>query len=123
MERDVISRYRLSLQTGEIKEPFFGPYGNDVIADFGLSVPCMGDEFHARWSETSMKPYPEQRRRFLEAISTEHLRNALGEQPETEITYRICDLKGKTRCVRSQIELVFDGCEPFAAITNYEVQE
>lgn len=123
MSRKIISSYRFSLQTGEMKEPFYGPYGNDVIADFGLSVPCSADEFHARWSATSMKPYPEQRERFLKAVSVEALRAVLRKKPRTGMKYSICDLKGNIRHIETQIELSLDSEEPFAVMTNYKALE
>lgn len=98
-------------------------FGNDVIADFGLSVPCSADEFHACWCATSMKPYPEQRERFLTEVRVETLRDVLFKQPQTGMKYTICDLKRNTRHSEKQIELSLDGDEPFAVMTNYKALE
>ena len=108
MKGQKLSEYSFNLITGLISEPFFGPYGNNVIEDFGLHVPCNADEFHKNWSATSMRLYPHQREVFLKTVSVENLKSVFSESEEISLQYKITDKKGYQKDVRSTISRFID---------------
>lgn len=108
MKGQLLSEYSFDLVTGLISEPFFGPYGNNVIEDFGLHVPCSADEFHKNWSAASMRQYPHQRDVFLKNVSVENLRQALSDNEALTVQYKITDKKGYQKDVRSTFSRFLD---------------
>lgn len=121
MDLRIISQYSFRLRDGILPEPFFGPYGNNVPEDFGLEPPCSIDEFHARWSSSSMGVFPEQREMFLRFVSSENLLAEREKGRDSVVTdYRIIDKKGMERLVHTKIRFQQSGeGEPLAVMTNY----